>query len=129
VTLYAEYKQKGATRHARGGLGAQHPGYPSSRAVVLVACRTPETMTWWTVQIAVVIVCVGGAKAGIQEAGPHSGPTAADKGYVAGELARSHTHYRDECADRVEKLTWHISVKSAWGKSEGLISHTNVALV
>jgi hypothetical protein len=37
------------------------------------------------VQVVVVIVGVGGTKAGSQEAGPHSGPTATERGYTAGE--------------------------------------------
>jgi hypothetical protein len=34
-----------------------------------------------------VIMGVGGAKAGTQEFAPHPGPTAADRGYTAGELS------------------------------------------
>jgi hypothetical protein len=45
----------------------------------------PTTMKWWTVLVVVVVVCVGAVKAGVQETGPHSGSTAADRGYVAGE--------------------------------------------
>jgi len=42
------------------------------------------------VHVVVMVVGVVGAKAGMQEAGPHSGPTAADRGYTAGELAGDH---------------------------------------
>ena len=45
----------------------------------------PTTMKWWTVLVVVVVVCAGGVKAGAKEIGPHSGSTAADRGYVAGE--------------------------------------------
>lgn len=42
-------------------------------------------MSWWTLQVVVVIVGVG-TRAVTQETGPHSGPTAADRGYTAGEF-------------------------------------------
>jgi hypothetical protein len=49
------------------------------------------------VQVAVVIMCVVGVKAGAQEADLHSGPTGADRGYVAGELTLGHAHCWDKC--------------------------------
>jgi len=45
----------------------------------------PTTMKWWTVLVVVVVVCAGAVEAGAQETGPHSGSTATDRGYVAGE--------------------------------------------
>jgi len=35
--------------------------------------------------VVVVVVCAGAVEAGAQETGPHSGSTATDRGYVAGE--------------------------------------------
>jgi hypothetical protein len=81
---YTNYKQ-GATWHARGWLDAKQPGYLCSTAVELVTCRMLTTMKWWTVLVVAVVACAGAVKAREQETGRHSGPTAGDKGYVAGE--------------------------------------------
>jgi hypothetical protein len=50
------------------------------------------------VQVVVVILCVVGMKARAEEADLHSGPTGADRGYVAGELVADHAHRRDKCS-------------------------------